>query len=484
MSLGLPSCGNDHNDGETLAKRYCATCHGFVDPGLLDKKIWDASVLPEMKFRMGLDFSKLQFVNEVELNEILRTLPDAPLVSEEEWNLIRDYYLSVAPDTLMASNKITPSPLHQFAVSTLNLPITGKTLLTMTKYDAASGSLFISTRRSNLYRLTSKLTLADSFQLESPASDIVFGPSARHLVSCMGIMDPNDQAAGSVVQLAAGQEKPATLIDSLKRPVDLQKADLNNDGQEDLVVSAFGNFTGGLYVQEKKEDRYVPHLIHAFPGTRKTIIQDLNNDGLPDILALMSQGDEQISLFTNRGNFRFAYRVLLKFPPVYGSSYFDLVDLNSDGHRDILYTNGDNADFSTILKPYHGIRIFLNDGKNHFEESWFYPMYGASMARAVDFDEDGDPDIAAISFFPDFEKAPQGGFVYLQNNGGKFTPFETPLAASSRWITMETADIDDDRDVDIVLAALAFPTAVPDSLYQRWEKSGTSLLVLRNKLRP
>ena len=50
-------------------------------------------------------------------------------------------------------------------------------------------------------------------------------------------------------------------------------------------------------------------------------------------------------------------------------------------------------------------------------------------------------------------------------------------------ITMETADIDNDRDMDIILAALAFPTAVPDSLYQRWQKSATSLLVLKNNLR-
>ena len=48
---------------------------------------------------------------------------------------------------------------------------------------------------------------------------------------------------------------------------------------------------------------------------------------------------------------------------------------------------------------------------------------------------------------------------------------------------METADIDDDSDMDIILAALAFPTAVPDSLYQQWQKSGTSLLVLKNMLR-
>lgn len=436
-----------------------------------------------MKFRMGLDFSKLRFVNDDELADVLRTLPDAPLASEKEWELIREYYLTAAPDSLEVSNQTLVSPLRQFTGSTLNLPIAGKTLLTMAKYDTASKTFFIGTRRSNLYQFTSNLALTDSFQLESPASDMIFQPFNRHMVSCMGIMDPNDRPAGSVSQLIPSQRNPVEVIDSLRRPVHLELADLDKDGQDDLVISAFGNFIGALYAFERKDGKYMQHVIHNFPGTRNTIITDFNADGLPDILALVSQGDEKIVLFTNRGNFQFSYQVLLKFPPVYGSSSFQLCDFNGDAKPDILYTNGDNADYSPILKPYHGVRIFLNDGRNQFSQSWFFPMYGASMARALDFDEDGDPDIAAISFFPDFEKAPQRAFIYLENTDGTFKPFETPLAASSRWITMETADIDNDRDMDIILAALAFPTAVPDSLYQRWQKSGTSLLVLKNTLR-
>jgi hypothetical protein len=274
---------------------------------------------------------------------------------------------------------------------------------------------------------------------------------------------------------------PATpLVDSLKRPVHLAVADFDQDGDEDIVVSAFGNFTGGLYVMEKGKRGYTRHTVHSFPGTRKTVIRDVNGDGLPDILALLAQGDEQIALFTNRGSFRFSYSILLKFPPVYGSSFFELADFNGDGHDDILYTNGDNADYSAVLKPYHGIRIFLNDGNNHFKEHWFHHLDGASMAHAADYDKDGDLDIAAISFFPDFKRHPEQGFVYLENTGRGFNPYYTSVAASARWITMETADIDSDGDLDILAAALAFPRGVPDSLYAEWGKKQESMLVLQN----
>ena len=109
-------------------------------------------------------------------------------------------------------------------------------------------------------------------------------------------------------------------------------------------------------------------------------------------------------------------------------------------------------------------------------------MHGASMARAADFDEDGDIDIAVICFFPDFRNHPDHSFVYLENIEGKFTAYSTPLASSGRWMTMESADVDNDGDKDIVLAAVNFPNGVPETLVKRWRENPVSLLVLRNNL--
>jgi hypothetical protein len=218
------------------------------------------------------------------------------------------------------------------------------------------------------------------------------------------------------------------------------------------------------------------------PGARKVIIRDIDNNGKDDILALVSQGDEKIIALLNQGDFKFRLNTLLQFPPVYGSSYFDVSDFNGDGKFDILYTNGDNADYSMVRKPYHGVRIYLNNGTNEFTLSWFYNMHGATQAVARDFDKDGDMDIAAIAFFPEFSGHAHQGFIYFENTGGAYTPQIVPIARFGRWLTLEASDIDDDGDVDLMLGALNFNNGVPEAVLAGWKKENVSLLLLRNKL--
>ena len=427
------------------------------------------------------------FSNDVPADDLLTflsTLPASPVVTEKEWEAICHYFEVNAPDSLSKATRKQPKELSQFAISKFQLP-GGRSnpLITLLEVDTAHENIFIGTRQSRLYKLDRNFVATDSFSLNSPPSYINFKNSPQLDISLMGIMDPNDPAEGEIVSLTKSNTKPVTLIDSIKRPVYFEKVDLNEDGREDYVVCAFGNFTGALLAYENTRNGFIKRIINAQPGTRKVVVKDFNKDGLPDILALTSQADEKIVLFINQGNFNFKLKILLRFPPVYGSSYFDIADFNHDGLYDILYTNGDNADISIVLKPYHGVRIFTNTGHDKFNETWFYPMYGASKAVARDFDADGDIDIAAISFFPDFKNHYEDGFIYFENNNDQFIPHTTELAKSGRWLKITAADIDKDGDEDLLLGALDFRPMVPDSVYQHWMEEKTAMLILRNKLK-
>jgi hypothetical protein len=475
----LLCCERREEKPEQLARQYCGSCHLYPEPGLLGKKQWREGVLPKMAFRMGMDYTELHSISADDMDEVLKSLPDKAMVTEAQWKAISDYYLSNAPDSLTQPAVEKPTQLKLFTGEEHVFKSSGMPLITLVKYDSTHRKVIVGTRLGEWLTLNTALEIEKKVQLKSPPSDVILESGGEQLVACLGVMDPNDQAKGSIIQLPAH----TTLIDSIKRPVNLQYADLNNDGKNDFVVSAFGNYRGALLAYESTGQGYRSHAIHNLPGTRNTIIRDFNQDGLKDILALVTQGDEQITLFINEGSFQFTPKVLLRFSPVYGSSFFQLHDFNRDGHPDILYTNGDNADYSSVLKPYHGVRIFLNDGSDRFTEDWFYPMHGASQALASDFDQDGDLDIAAIAFFPDFKHAPENSFLYFENNGGKFTPSTTPLAARARWLVMEVADIDNDNDADILLGSLNFISGVPDPILQGWQKHPTALLLLRNRLR-
>jgi hypothetical protein len=455
-TIALYSCETSFQKEERLSKQYCGSCHLFPDPALLDKDTWKKSVLPEMAFRMGLNADHLWNLSAEDVPIVLTAIPSAPMISEEEWESITAYFIRNAPDSIERIETILTHRVDRFSVQTVDHFKKG--FITALTFDSTGNKIYVGNRGARLYALDPEFKILDSVQLKSPPSRMALAGNGELLISLMGIMDPNDQARGELISLETNLENLSVIQDSLQRPVYFNQSDLNNDGRNDYLVCAFGNFRGALLAfEETSERKYKRHVINPMPGARKVITQDFNHDGLIDILALMTQGDERLILYTNRGNFSFDEKVLIRLPPVYGSNYFEIADFNKDGFFDILLTNGDNADYSAILKPYHAVRIFTNDGLDNFAESWSFAMPGASQAAARDFDKDGDLDIAAISFFPDFERHPEQGFIYFKNNGSNtFIPQVTPLAASGRWLVMECADIDNDSDLDILLGAANF----------------------------
>ena len=437
------------------------------DPSLLDSKTWEKGVFPNMGPRLGI----FQYGSQIypsyihDLNLDSNFYPKKPVLNLDQWQNIIDYYTATSPDSLPKQDRrqSIQSILPFFSVQAPQFDYPNPTTSFVKINGDSSHPLIIGDAlKHSIYFLNRQLEIKDSLHY-GPVVDIDFIQD-KMLACDIGILYPNNGKFGKAQFITNEHGRmnldSTSLFGELRRPVQITSADLNNDGKPDYVVCEFGNLIGALsWMENLGNNKFARHVLRALPGAIKAYINDYNHDGAPDIWVLFAQGEEGIFLFTNRGNGNFETKEILRFPPSYGSSYFEFADFNKDGYPDIVYTCGDNADFSPILKPYHGVYIFLNDGKNQFQQKYFFPINGCYKAMARDFDGDGDLDIATISFFADYDHQPEESFVYLENkgdsaNGGKgfnFQPYSFPGAGSGRWLTMDAGDIDGDGRLDIVL---------------------------------
>jgi hypothetical protein len=486
-SSGIVIADSSIRHGRALATMYCRSCHLLPDPLLLDKKTWEKGVMPAMGPRLGIFQYKRTQYPSYKYDPFVGpgAYPSRPLLKDWEWQELMDYYSGMAPDSMPAQpphkrplpgqGLFEPEPIGDgYAPVTcfVHIDTAGK------RRQVFTGRVF----PGILNRYDSGLSPLDSLIVRGGIVDMQVGDTSA--IACdIGNLNPNNGRYGAAYKVhfdGGGGMRMDSLpfLWDLARPVQVTGADLNGDGRTDYLVCEFGNLRGALsWMEDNGRGRFIRHVLRAQPGAIKAYIQDVNKDGKPDIWVLFAQGEEGVFLYINKGQGRFEEREVLRFPPVYGSSSFELADINQDGYPDIVYTCGDNADYSVVFKPYHGVYIFLNDGHNRFYRKFFYPINGCYKAVARDFDGDGDLDLAVIAYFADYGRHPEEGFLYFENRGGMvFQPFTVPAARRGRWLTMDAGDVDGDGRVDIVLGNFSIGPALSKDTAD-WKKGPSALLL-------
>jgi FG-GAP-like repeat len=478
--------------GRALAATYCGSCHLLPDPDLLNKVSWEKGVLPAMGPRLGIfEFGHRHYPSYAfDPNVGFGFYPSKPLLTDWQWKEVIDYYSGLAPDSM------PPQPEHEAiangpAIFQAVAPPAGRKnpVTCYVHVDTSGGRRQIVTAGmfpGTIMRYDAQLRQLDSTPVTGGIVDVQY--MGDSMIACnIGNINPNNLKLGSLSVLRydrTGHLRQDSLpfIRDLARPVQVTAADLNGDHLTDYLVCEFGHQKGALsWYENKGNGGFERHVLRAEPGAIRAYVRDANGDGLPDIWVLFAQGDEGIFLFINKGNGRFEEQRILRFPPIYGSSYFELADFNKDGFPDIVYTCGDNGDYSPVFKPYHGVYIFMNDGQNHFTQSFFYPINGCYKAIARDFDGDGDLDLATMAYFADYGNHPEEGFVYLQNEGGmQFKPYSLPATQVGRWLTMDAGDLDGAGKPDILLGNFSMGPSLSRGK-QNW-KIGPPFLLLRNEI--
>jgi hypothetical protein len=510
--------------GSLLARQYCSSCHAFPEPRLLDRITWEKDVLPAMGERLGINSFHGSYYRRPALSDTPGAM--ANRISMADWDQLVAYYTSVAPWQPLPQERPQPvkSPAPPlFTLRELPAHMDNAPLVSYVGIDTLKQRIWVADGEDSILHIyNNRLQLLQQLPTASIVSDVVLPRAFTNglaYLTCLGTLYPSDALRGCIQTLqpvpgsgkGRGQQRglgkdsvtqlvdkgsmqpadtlqllPGVLKDRLPRPVATLPADFNQDGHADLLVCGFGYNNGALSwleLDSTGQKAVQEHVLFPRAGAIKAYIRDDNRDGRPDIWVLFAQGDESIWYFENTGKGHFEPHRVLQFPPVYGSSSFALQDVDHDGLEDIIYTCGDNADHSRVLKAYHGVYIYRNKGHRQFEQQYFYPVNGCYKAIVKDFDLDGDDDLLTISFFADYGYQPQEALLYFENRGNfNYAVYTLPASRLGHWICMDAGDIDGDGDADVVIGNFSQGPANFPGMGSQW-RNGPPFIVLENNTR-
>jgi hypothetical protein len=268
------------------------------------------------------------------------------------------------------------------------------------------------------------------------------------LVSCMGQVFPSNDRIGSLVLLVNDGRQhfaPRVLIERVARLNDARAADFDRDGRMDIVVGQFGYLQGEVRILwQRAEGVFSSEIVLDLPGTVNVPVADFDGDGAPDFAALVSQQYEEIVLFTNAGGGRFTRRTIFgSTNEDFGSSGLVAVDLNRDGRPDLLYTNGDGFDYAEPGgRPWHGVQWLENMGGGAFTLRRIGELSGAYGPVATDLDGDGDLDVVAVSGFNDWHDPQALSLVVYVNDGHMRFTARPGAHAPTHLLTAAALDLD------------------------------------------
>lgn len=244
----------------------------------------------------------------------------------------------------------------------------------------------------------------------------------------------------------AGLVKVSQVFNSITNPA-AAWGDLDNDGNEDLVVSGMGN-VGHLFIYKSNGDGTFTEQNGSWHGFSfgSIAIADYNNDGLKDIAAMGILNSGLFSTATivlkNNGGFNFT-DINAGLTGVYRGE-IKWFDYDMDGKADLAYSGSDDDGTTIRLHIYH------NEGNDVF-----LPVSGYRKGALegtidwLDYDGDGRKDLitTGVDSIGSFAFAD----VYKNNSTGILTLTSSNLPAFGEPSAADVADFNGDGKADICL---------------------------------
>lgn len=457
--------------GKELVNMHCVRCHLAPEPTDVSRELWP-KVLASMGLYLGFagdelpDFLTARLVEKpfAEYN-VEKTLVDTlgnehritsfkpfvlttPLMSESDWLSIRNYFVENA---VPMAQMFLPQPEHPvlegFTPNFPALDIEPNGLVFTTLVDEDKQRLYVgravwniridaAEKPDDLLALDLKTGKRIGYtELPTEPTDLELTETGFRLSQHgeMPIQEGNGQATiTDWTGFGSGEVRTRMLVNGMHRITQHHTQDLNGDGLDDIVATMFGDGNQGS------------------GGGRFSIFWQTE-----DFAELWEDAPAQIPNGPMAGGLR--ETVLVERAGMISSQ---ISDFNNDGAPDIALLTAQAA---------QDVMLFVNDGKGAFTPmivKQYTPSFGGNSIYADDMDGDGLTDLVVIN--GDFStKLPTDGFTQpktyhglrIFRNNGDLTFTERYFYAMHGALKSAITDYDGDGDPDIALIAQ----------YPRWE---------------
>jgi|GEM_PF-5137546 len=215
-------------------------------------------------------------------------------------------------------------------------------------------------------------------------------------------------------------------------------ADLDNDGDEDLISGSYLNDQLTWYPSNGDGSFAAAQVISILSdGIRSVHAADLDDDGDIDLLTA-SFSDNEVAWYPNNGDGSFATQEVIS-NTVDGAWTVTTMDVNNDGYQDVIA-----GAYNSALLYY-----FTNTGDGGFDSGSFFPNTSASGVTEIvtaDINGNGYMDVLSSSYNDNKIS------IYLNNENGGFLGQTLVSTTGSGARSVVSSDVDQDGDMDIVAA--------------------------------
>lgn len=257
-------------------------------------------------------------------------------------------------------------------------------------------------------------------------------------------------------QSAAGQTTrfvpaPGPPVMVLRGSGPILAADINQDGHLDLITKHLTNRTVSVLPGDG-QGHFVLSPTHSLPldfEPAMIALGNLNHDDLPDVaMASQDHGYENVRVCLGKsgGGFQPASRAIPIRPAARGyKPVLRFLDVNEDGNMDLVSANARR----------NAIELLLGDGSGNFTPGTSISLESGTNIYAFELEDintDGHLDLVVTANTDPPRPAPGRLTIRPGNGKGLFADRGSPLLVSPEARVVALADLNGDRQTDVVLA--------------------------------